>query len=159
MEDIVRISKVKDKVNIPPELKNIQDVYEFTITGFCDSIVYFLCMDDTIVYIGKTERPLCRLQDHISEQRKIFNRIFFITVPLSELGEYEHALIEYFNPPYNGCGYHSSPETKKVKRYRRKESYNSIINKLGLSQKPNVFLEYFERSGRVINFHNENNRA
>jgi hypothetical protein len=114
------------------ELRGIDNIYEFSPNGFNDSIVYFLCLGAEIVYIGKTYRPLGRLQDHISEQRKVFDKILFIRVPKDELNEYEHACIKYFNPPYNGCGYHKTPETKKVKKYYPKESYNNIINKIGL---------------------------
>jgi hypothetical protein len=61
--------------------------------------VYFLVLDEKVVYKGQSVNPPMRVSQH--RKNKVFTDSFFIPVPKSELDAVEGALIRLMNPPLN----------------------------------------------------------
>ena len=79
-----------NKINIP-----IQYFYNLV---YC---IYFLKMNDEIVYIGKTVNIFKRLSSHVQERKKIFNNIDILVCDKSEMDALEIELIKKHKPKYN----------------------------------------------------------
>ena len=95
------LAQVQD--NIPDELLGFVDLHKLDLsTLFTPSGVYFLCKEDKVVYIGQAINVGARITSHISENKKSFDRIFYVRVPLNELNAVEGTLIRIFRPPLNG---------------------------------------------------------
>lgn len=63
--------------------------------------VYFLIRNDEVVYVGKSKNMLNRIQDHIANPEKVFNRFtFFPTHPSSAMAV-ESYYISLFRPRLN----------------------------------------------------------
>jgi excinuclease UvrABC nuclease subunit len=63
--------------------------------------IYFLILDDKIVYVGQSNNIYNRLARHIHGKSKNFNQFSFIEVPLDQLNMVETAYIHHFRPKYN----------------------------------------------------------
>lgn len=70
--------------------------------------IYFLCVEDEVVYVGQSVNVPARIMTHIQESRrsagKTFDplRIFYLPVPESELLSVESEFICRLKPKYNG---------------------------------------------------------
>lgn len=64
--------------------------------------VYFLLLDDRIVYIGKSENIMYRLASHRYEATKEFNRVFVYECASANLDRLESLYINKFQPIHNG---------------------------------------------------------
>lgn len=88
--------------DIPEELNKISDLYELPMSIInTPPGVYFLCADKVIVYIGQAVNISNRINAHIAQGLKSFNRVFFIPCPINRLNQLESSLIRYFKPPLN----------------------------------------------------------
>lgn len=67
--------------------------------------VYFLMLEERVVYIGSSVNPMKRsLQHRHGTKRyppKEYDKVYFLSVPLEELLEMEKKLIRLFDPPLN----------------------------------------------------------
>lgn len=93
----------KDNSLIPHELKSLNnDVYILPL-AFVNSPsgIYFMYMDEELVYIGQSINISSRIINHYRENTKVFNKVFFIKVDADSLLSVERDLIKKFNPKYN----------------------------------------------------------
>jgi hypothetical protein len=89
--------------DMPKELHKITDIYRLPIeTMYTPSGIYFLCLDDKIQYIGQSVNILGRVVTHSIEQKKLFNRVYYIKCPVNQLTRVEESLIRFLKPPLNG---------------------------------------------------------
>jgi excinuclease UvrABC nuclease subunit len=64
--------------------------------------IYFLWLDDFIVYVGQTNRVAARIGQHISENTKKFDAVSVIPVNSdADIDALERAYIKAFAPRYN----------------------------------------------------------
>lgn len=64
--------------------------------------VYFLFLNEQIVYIGQSNNVHQRIQDHISQKEKDFNKVFYQPVPPDvDILAVEKQYILHFRPKYN----------------------------------------------------------
>lgn len=66
---------------------------------FCG--VYFLLMDEDVVYVGGSNTLLSRLATHIRKRAMKFNRIAFVKCDRRDVWTTEKAYIKAFDPIYN----------------------------------------------------------
>jgi hypothetical protein len=83
---------------IPKPLKGIPNVQCFY--GVFYGSVYFLLDKGQVVYVGQTVSLASRILAH-RKDKKQFDRVCFIVVPVNELISRESEYIKRFNPPYN----------------------------------------------------------
>lgn len=79
-------------------LKGLQQVPKY---GF-NSGVYFLCWGTEVVYVGQSTNPSTRIASHVSEAKKIFDRVYLLPVPEHDLNNVEGAFIDALKPKYQG---------------------------------------------------------
>lgn len=103
-----RILEMSDEVGKDFELPIIKQlgneqppIYKFELpVTHRASCVYFLIWKNKVVYVGRSTSLSFRIQNHI-ESGKVFDTIYYITVPLSKLADTEAELIKHFRPEYN----------------------------------------------------------
>lgn len=61
--------------------------------------VYFLLVNEKIIYVGKTTKLYQRIQTH--KKDKFFNKVYYINVRLSIMGEIEKYYIRLIKPRHN----------------------------------------------------------
>jgi len=84
----------------PPQLSAIQNLFALPIDYyFSSSGVYFLCLNNEIVYIGQSVNVSSRIAQHF--EAKEFDSVFYIPVPPCDLDRFETALIKYYQPILN----------------------------------------------------------
>ena len=76
--------------------------------------VYFLLREGEVVYVGKSRNVVCRVAQHIFENTKEFNEVFYVPLVKEELDRFEAEMIRALEPKYNygkngklvaaGCG-------------------------------------------------------
>ena len=94
--------RLADKTNLPEQLSKIKKIYKLNLTHYnAPSAVYFLCDDNKINYIGQTRNIAERITQHIKDNTKCFNDVYFIEVDESNLANTENAFIHYFRPEKN----------------------------------------------------------
>ena len=64
--------------------------------------IYFLCSGPEVVYVGQSTVLPARIGQHLQQNTKIFDRIFYIPVPEKRLNDVERMYIETLKPKYNG---------------------------------------------------------
>lgn len=79
-------------------LPNIRDITHFS----CGPGVYFLCHEGEVVYVGQSNSPASRIATHITEATKVFDRVYLLPAPKSDLLQVESAMIRLLKPKYNG---------------------------------------------------------
>ncbi len=73
-----------------------KELKKYTLTG-----VYFLLLDNKVVYVGKAKNIYSRIHSHILHDRKLFNRVKYKEYDESELDAREYLCIQRFMPKYN----------------------------------------------------------
>jgi hypothetical protein len=63
--------------------------------------VYFLFLQDVVVYVGQTVTGITRIISHIREGDKLFDSYCYINVGVDKLLEVENYYISKFKPRYN----------------------------------------------------------
>ena len=90
------------KSKMPTELLKITELKEFFLTAHhVLPSIYFLCKNGEIQYIGKAVSLANRINNHLSENVKEWDSIFYINCPLAKLSEMESSLIKFYQPPIN----------------------------------------------------------
>tara|TARA_R110002167_G_C12314835_1_gene618493 strand:- start:32 stop:586 length:555 start_codon:yes stop_codon:yes gene_type:complete len=75
-----------------PNLKQVPDNYE--------PVVYFLALKDEVVYVGQSISVIARIKDH-RRDGKIFDRVYGIPCPRTELDSLEDKFIQTLKPLLN----------------------------------------------------------
>lgn len=75
-------------------IKGLKELFGSKISG-----VYFLCMHGKVVYVGKSENLFSRIGTHTSF--KVYDSIFYLEVPASDLIEVESFFIRKIKPQGN----------------------------------------------------------
>lgn len=66
-----------------------------------DTGIYFLVSENSIVYVGRSVSFITRLQDHLRDEGKTFDRVYFLPCSSEEIDHLERAYIQKFRPPLN----------------------------------------------------------
>ncbi len=85
----------------PTALQHIASLQEIPKYGYQPG-VYFLCSNNRVVYVGQSTAPSNRIESHRQQKGDVFDRVFLIPVPKSELNEVESAFIDLLQPSLNG---------------------------------------------------------
>lgn len=89
-------------VNIPVELQNVSNINKLPIDLLnTPSGIYFLCLNNSIQYIGQAKNIAYRVIGHFAENKKEFDSVYYIECPIQSLDSIERLLISYFKPPLN----------------------------------------------------------
>ena len=91
-------SPPKELLLVENEIKEYE-AREYTVMKH-PPCIYFLYLENSLKYIGKSIALHLRISQHISSD-KMFNRVFYIQMPESHLEEMEKRLIKKFAPEYN----------------------------------------------------------
>jgi len=107
-------------VDRPPDsICNINMLQQIPKYGYQPG-VYFLCKNESVVYVGQSITPSSRVASHATSYGKDFDRVYLLPVPISELNNVEAAFINHLKPKYqgrvkNGKGKLVSPISTKTK--------------------------------------------
>lgn len=96
---VVAAPEVSDRP--PPSIMNLPGLQQMPSLGYQPG-VYFLCKKDEVVYVGQSITPSSRVNQHIYERRKEFDRVYLFPVPESELNNVEGAFILHLMPSQQG---------------------------------------------------------
>ena len=110
---IIYVNEVTKIADNPPSPLKPLNVKEFFIPQITP-LVYFLCKENRIVYIGQTVNIWSRIPCHIKD--KNFDRIFYMDVRKEDLNKTENALIEYYDPEYNKTTKQIGPKHERQRR-------------------------------------------
>lgn len=88
---------VRAERGIPLELSVLTQLCEIS-TGPVP-VVYFLCHNGSVVYVGQTVSLSHRIKEHAGD--KEFDRVFYILVPRHDLDKIERFWITELKPKYN----------------------------------------------------------
>lgn len=69
-------------------------------TTACQPCVYFLCLDDEVVYVGQSVQLVSRVQSHRGDGKK-FDRVVYLPTPEARLDDVEKAFIVALRPRLN----------------------------------------------------------
>lgn len=90
----------EDRSRIPKCLHSIvKHLERLDVNGFPPAI-YFLCHGDEVVYVGQSTNMVGRIITHQAD--KVFDRVYFLRTPESDLEHVEAAFIVLLQPKYNG---------------------------------------------------------
>jgi hypothetical protein len=112
LTDIKVLFKAKQQKSkkIPDELMLNENIFEYD-HGWFPPCIYFLCKDNKVVYVGQSVCLPARIVQHGKENDKVFDKVFYIEIPKSDLNKMEREFIDKLLPLYN-C----EPRTKLLKR-------------------------------------------
>ena len=82
------------------ELSNLPDILSLRMEVPAYPGIYFLMLDEEIIYIGKSTNVLTRLAAHIEKGRK-FTHFYAIPYPVEELDKKEQYYIDLLKPSQN----------------------------------------------------------
>lgn len=63
--------------------------------------VYFLIHEEKVVYVGQSKCLPLRINQHLQEGVKLFDKINYTKLPEKNLNHFEKKMIKYFSPKYN----------------------------------------------------------
>jgi len=69
--------------------------------NLCNPCIYFLILNNEIVYVGQSVTPINRIYAHATDKTKNFDSYVLIECDLDKLDFYETEYIIKFNPIYN----------------------------------------------------------
>ena len=82
-----------------PDLRKSVQISDFRILA--GPGIYFLMLDDVVVYVGQAVNMRVRVAAHIGEGTKEFDRVAFVPCHPQNLLRYERSYIEKLVPKYN----------------------------------------------------------
>jgi hypothetical protein len=85
-------------MSIPRAIAGVGNLLELRMTEAVVG-VYFLCLEDRVVYVGQSIDVYQRIRQH---KDKKFDRILFLPIPERELDHFERAFILILKPEHNG---------------------------------------------------------
>ena len=112
-------------LDLPPSLDNMHShLHSYSHISY-GNVVYFLCSNDTVVYVGKSSNLYPRIREHVSSQDKIFDRVFFLQ-PQGEdsIEGLEKIFIKLHKPKYNKEKHLTSIEPTSKELASIKKYYN-----------------------------------
>lgn len=93
------VAPIDRLINDPPkEIKDIQGLKQ--VPNNYEPVVYFLCQGDEVVYVGQSISVFQRMKQHRADD-KIFDNVFALPCPRSELDVTERKFIKILNPILN----------------------------------------------------------
>lgn len=115
-------------LDLPPSLNNMHShLHSYSHISY-GNVVYFLCSNNTVVYVGKSSNLYPRIREHVSSQDKIFDKVFFLQPQGEDSVEgLEKIFIKLHKPRYNKEKHLTNiePTTKELasikKYYDKKE--------------------------------------
>ena len=95
------------KKDVPKKLHFVKELIKVPVDEVVrkEWIVYFLCYQKEVVYVGKSSNLLSRLGSH--KKDKVFDEVYCIEVKAENVDEIENHYIDKFMPKYNGKKYSS----------------------------------------------------
>lgn len=97
--------KITPEDSIPLQLTRIKSLCKFPYAEYnictIPPVVYFLCREGKIVYIGQSNNFSLRIRAHKSDENKKFDEIYFFPCHMNLLNKVESSLIKEFQPEYN----------------------------------------------------------
>lgn len=92
-----------------------------TVPNVSESLIYFLLVDNEVVYVGQTQHGLRRPFQHFDKE---FNEIKFFHCPSNELDYWEDCYIQKYKPIYNKqCNYKMRWGLYRVRKQIRKYKF------------------------------------
>ncbi len=76
--------------------------------GYLSPCVYFLCLDDEVVYVGRTVSLGKRIATHNEDKSKLFDRVFYLPTAENDLESEESKFISSLKPKFNRTGIRES---------------------------------------------------
>jgi hypothetical protein len=102
----------------PSSLQNIAGLREVALPPEFPPGIYFLCFKGELQYVGQSIRVLIRILEHREQKQKLFDSVYFVPCPVSDLDCQEGHYIVTLKPPLNGS-LHSKIEKYPIKKYPR----------------------------------------
>jgi len=99
---VLHTHKKASVADTPTSLSLVTPLFRVTdVSKPCGSGIYFLCLEDSVVYVGQSEKILQRAITHLNG--KEFDRILYIPIPDDgqDLMSIEGAFIRTLKPKYN----------------------------------------------------------
>lgn len=90
----------RPKTTVPESISNL-NLYEIPPCDFTPWI-YFLCFEGCVVYVGQSITPGQRVGEHV-KAGKIFDAVYVLPTPISDLDHVESKFIIQLRPRLNGC--------------------------------------------------------
>lgn len=112
----------------PIHIANVPALQQLPRHGYQPG-VYFLCSGDEVVYVGQSTTPSSRIGTHSMDNKKQFDRVYLLPVPMSELNDVEAAFIHLLRPKLNGS--HKGENAKPVAPAMSK-SKEEILKSFGM---------------------------
>ncbi len=97
-------SPVKNLGSVPPSIRLIPGLMDITAASRLSSGIYFMCLGDRVVYVGRSTSVGSRIGQHVIEARKVFDTILHLPWPADSLAQIEAELIRALKPEYNTVG-------------------------------------------------------
>ena len=102
---LVVVGKNPGAVSAPEALQHIDGLRSLNlgVEQLCG--IYFLCLDNEVVYVGQSICVVMRVLTHMNQtkDKKMFDhdRVFFLSVPREALDKMEREFIRALKPRYN----------------------------------------------------------
>lgn len=94
--------KIRENDCVPAELSRIRHLFKLPSHEVSiPPVIYFLCKNNRIVYIGQSIKLHTRISDHKKENLKDFDNVYFFPCKFDCLNSTELSLIKHFKPPLN----------------------------------------------------------
>jgi hypothetical protein len=97
-------------------------------TYLLGSVVYVLCLNSDVVYIGRSTEIVARLLKHRAQGRIAFNRVWVKSIPRDLASAEEVKLIKTFSPPLNIA---SAMKVRRRTRAEIRAASNDLLVELG----------------------------
>ena len=104
---MTRMNEILVGKDRPHSLEGVTPLFEIKISTFVISAVYFLCLENKVVYVGLTKNLGQRISMHLTEKQKMFDQVFYIHTPVHLLKIIEGHCIDKLKPEYNKTWQHS----------------------------------------------------
>lgn len=114
------VNRLSDE-SVPVCLQSLASRLKLYSSDSFPAFVYFLCLDDEVVYVGMTGDLQKRIATHRRDGWIRFDRTLFLTVKHEEAARVEAAFVAVLRPPHNGKSRGIRPSAAKeiVARYSR----------------------------------------
>jgi hypothetical protein len=115
---------------LPVELRNIHGLMDVTGVLSLHSGIYFLCLENQVVYVGQSKQASSRISQHMNS--KEFDRILFLRWPAFDLDRAEGAIIRLLRPRLNASG-----KQHRVCAPGRPHDDTALLAEISVSELPN----------------------
>lgn len=98
--------------NVPSTIAHLKYLQEIPNIEYQPG-VYFLCLANEVVYVGQSVSPASRISTHRRDNQKIFDRVYLLPIPETDLNDVEAMFIKALMPSQQG-GLRSGKATPTV---------------------------------------------